>query len=119
MVRDHRGWEPLLQEYWQADSTGAAPIVEPDWSLGSLLVLSVQSSGGCGWTQFLHVTGGDSTSMTLELLTDYVFPCMMVARDVYLLRVTQPGVRVRVRERAELGPIGLAHDLSLQPIRKE
>ena len=116
MVRDHRGWNRLLQRYWQADSTGAPPIAEPDWTLGSLLVLSVQASGGCGWTQSLHVVGGNSRSMTLELRTDDVAPCQMLVRDVYLLRVTQPGIEVRVREAAGHGRIGLAHDLSLQPI---
>jgi hypothetical protein len=51
--------------------------------------------------------------MTLELLTDYVAPCQMIVRQVYLLRVTERGVRVRVRERRGMDRVGIAERLPL------
>lgn len=112
VIRDHKGWERLLRNFWQADSTGAEPIREPDWRQESLILLSIHTSGGCGWTNALHLAGGDAGSVTLELFTDYVAPCQALARDVYLLRVTRPGVKVVVRENTEWGGVGLAEDLS-------
>jgi hypothetical protein len=112
LIRDHKGWERLLRNFWQPDSTGAAPIQEPDWRQESLILLSIHASGGCGWSSFLHLAGGDAKSITLELFSDFVLPCQRVVRDVYLLRVTRPKVKVVVRENTEWGSVGLAEELS-------